>query len=250
MINRTVFRLVNLLLIVFLTACASSGPTKTDNLRAADMNAQLGNGYLAQGNYELAKTKFEKALKQNPKQAYAHAGYALMWGRLGETDKAEKHFKKALKLDPRNPEILNNYGTYLCSQKQFAKAEKQFMAALNDPLYQTPEFAYANAGRCSILNSDYDKAESFFGKALQVNPHFPDALFQMALVNEQRGNYRVANAYIQKYEVDGTHTAESLWLAMQITAKLGDKNAAASYRMKLKNMFPNSKQAARLKAVK
>ena len=244
----TVFRAASLVALVILSACASNVPSYVHPERAAELNAQLGNGYLAQGNYELAKIKFEKALKYNPKLASAHAGYGLMWGRLGEADKAEKHFKIALKLDPKNSEILNNYGTYLCSQKQFDKAEKQFMAALNDPLYQTPEYAYTNAGRCSILNSDYDKAESYFGKALQLNPHFPDALLQMAIASEHRGNYRLANAYMQKFEIDGTHTPESLWLAIQIASRVGDKNAAASYRLLLKNKFPDSKEAARLKA--
>lgn len=248
MIRKTVvFRAATLVLITLLSACASTGLPKNDAKRAADINAQLGNGYLAQGNYELAKSKFEKALKQDPGQASAHAGYGLMWSRLGENDKAEKHFKKALSIDPRNSQILNNYGTYLCSRGQFEKAEKQFMAALNDPLYRTPEYAYTNAGRCSILNSDYDKAEAYFGKALQMNPHFPDALLQMAIVNENRRNYRTAFAYIQKYEVAGTHTPESLWLAMNIASKLGDRNSVASYRLLLKNKFPDSKQAARLK---
>ncbi len=243
-----VLRAATLVLIALLSACASTGPSKNDTKRAADINAQLGNGYLAQGNYELAKNKFEKALKQDPDLASAHAGYGLMWSRLGEDAKADKHFKKALKMDPRNSEILNNYGTYLCSKGQFEKAEKQFMAALNDPLYQTPEYAYTNAGRCSILNSNYDKAESYFGKALQMNPHFPDAMLQMAVVNEHRRNYRTAFAYVQKFEVAGTHTPESLWLAMNIASKLGDRNAVASYRLLLKNKFPDSKQAARLKA--
>jgi type IV pilus assembly protein PilF len=249
MIRKTaVFRAAMLALIVLVSACASTGASRVDKERAADVNAQLGNGYLAQGNFELAKNKFEKALQQNPNQASAHAGYGLMWGHLGDNSKAEKHFKKALSVDPRNSEILNNYGTYLCSRGEFEKAEKQFMAALNDPLYQTPEYAYTNAGRCSTLNSEFDKAEAFFGKALQLNPHFPDALLQMAIVNEKRQNYRTAFAYIQKFEVSGTHTPDSLWLAMNIASKLGNGNAAASYRMLLKNKFPDSKQAARLKA--
>lgn len=244
-----VYRTAYLLSVLLLSACATTiAPANVNTARAADLNAQLGNGYLAQGNYELAKTKFEKALKFNPHLAAAHAGYGLLWARLGEPDKAEKHFKLALKREPHNSEVLNNYGTFLCSQKQFEKAEKQFMAALNDPLYKTPEFAYTNAGRCSLLNSDYDKAEAYFGKALQANPHFSDALLQMSIISKHRGNYRLAYAYMQKYEVDGTHTPESLWLAIQLASRLGNKDAAASYRLLLKNKFPDSKQAEFLKA--
>ena len=250
---KVVFRAVSLLIVVYLSACASTGTggRPIDKEAAAKYNAQLGNEYLRQGKVQLAKNKFEKALKQNPALASAHAGYGLLWGRLGDNKKADKHFKRALRSDPKNPNILNNYGTYLCGQDRFVLAEKQFLKALNDPLYETPEYAYTNAGRCSMQNSDFNKAEAYFGKALQANPHFPDALYRMAALKARQGDYRIANAYIQKFEMSGPggrspHTAETLWMAIRINSKLGNKNAVASYRLRLRRDFADSKQAKRL----
>jgi type IV pilus assembly protein PilF len=237
----------SLVLIIGLAACTSSRQP-IDLEKAAEINAQLGSGYLAQGDLELAKLKFEKAMDQNPDLPAAHSGYALLMSRLGQIGKAEKHFKKALKKDPYNSGTLNNYGIFLCSQNKFKEAEIQFMAALRDPLYKTPEFAYTNAGRCSLKNKDQAQAEAYFGKALQGNPKFPDALFEMANLQYAQRKFAQANSYLQKFERYGNHTAASLWLAVRVARALGLRDAEASYSLLLKNKFPDSEEAAFLRS--
>lgn len=254
MSSRTTLQSIVLHLTILASAagltsgCTTTSPRDSNPERAALINTQLGNGYLSQGRMQLAKSKFEKALEQDPDLAAAHAGYGLLWSQLNETEKAEEHFERALDREPHNSEFRNNYGTFLCGQGRYEEAEEQFFAALKDPLYDTPEYAYTNAGRCAIKAGEYDKAEGYFGKALQSNPRFGDALFQMAVVYQRRGNDRLAYAYIEQFEKYGTHSPETLWLAMRLAESVGDKNAAASYRLLLKNKFPDSKQAARLKS--
>ncbi len=235
-----------LVLILGLGGCTSS-KQPIDLEKAAEINTQLGSGYLAQGDLDLAKLKFEKALKQNPQLSAAHSGYALLMSRLGETGKAQKHFKKALQLDPNDSGMLNNYGIFLCGQNKFKEAEKQFMAALRDPLYKTPEYAYTNAGRCSLKNKDMAQAEAYFGKALQGNSRFPDALYEMADLQYTQRKYSQANGYLQKFERYGAHTPASLWLAVRVARALGQRDAEASYSMLLKNKFPDSEEAAFLR---
>lgn len=251
--DKTRLAIFPLLFAALLTAC--SGPShrlSPENARrAAISNAELGSGYLAQGNLALSKAKFEKALEQDPDLPQAHAGYALLMTRLGQNKDADKHFKRALRGDPYNSDTLNNYGTFLCGQNRIEEAEKQFLAALRDPLYRTPEYAYTNAGRCSMKIPDYDRAEGYYGKALQSNPRFTDALYEMAVLYDKKGNYRLANAYMQKFEQHGganTHTATSLWLAIQLARRNGDKNAEASYSLLLRNRFPDSPEAAQLRS--
>jgi type IV pilus assembly protein PilF len=238
-----------LVLIMGLGACTSTRQP-VDLEKAAAINAQLGSGYLAQGDLDLAKLKFEKALKQNPKLPAAHSGYALLMSRLGQIGKAQKHFKKALQLDSDDSGTLNNYGIFLCGQNKFKDAEKQFMAALRDPLYKTPEFAYTNAGRCSLRNKDEAQAEAYFGKALQANPKFPDALFEMANLQYTQRKYAQASTNLQRFERNGNHTPASLWLAVRVARALGQRNEEASYSLLLKNKFPDSEEAALLRGAK
>jgi type IV pilus assembly protein PilF len=239
----------SLVLIIGLTAC-TSGRKQIDSEKAASINVQLGSEYMAQGNLELSKLKFEKALDQNPDLASAHAGYALLMNQLGEAGKAKKHFKQALQLDPDDSGTLNNYGIFLCGQNKFKEADKQFMAALKNPLYKTPEFAYTNAGRCSLKNNDKAQAEAYFGKALQGNPKFPDALFEMADLQYTQRKFAQANSYLQKFERHGNHTATSLWLAVRVSRALGLRDAEASYSLLLKNKFPDSEEASFLRGAK
>lgn len=238
-----------LVLIMGLAACTSTRPP-IDLEKAAAINAQLGSGYLAQGELDLAKLKLEKALKQAPNLPAAHSGYALLMGRLGQMGKAQKHFKKALQLDPDDSGTLNNYGIFLCGQNKFKEAEKQFLAALRDPLYKTPEYAFTNAGRCSLKNKDEVQAEAYFGKALQANPKFPDALFEMANLQYTKRKFAQASGNLQKFERHGSHTPASLWLAVRVARALGQRNEEASYSLLLKNKFPDSEEAALLRGAK
>lgn len=238
-----------LVMIIGLAACTSTRQP-VDLEKAAAINAQLGSGYLAQGDLDLAKLKFEKALKQNPDLPEAHSGYALLMSRLGQMGKAQKHFKKALQLDPDDSGTLNNYGIFLCAQNKFMEAEKQFLAALRDPLYKTPEYAYTNAGRCSLKNKEAVQAEAYFGKALQANPKFPDALFEMANLQYAQRKYAQARSNLQKFERQANHTPSSLWLAVRVARALGQRNEEASYSLLLKNKFPDSEEAALLRGTK
>jgi type IV pilus assembly protein PilF len=237
-----------LLLILGMGACTSSRQP-VDLEKAASINVQLGSEYMAQANLELAKLKFEKALDQNPDLAAAHSGYALLMNRLGETSKAQKHFKKALDKDPSDSRTLNNYGIFLCSQNKFKEADKQFLAAVKNPLYDTREFAYTSAGRCSLKNKDTSQAEAYFGKALQANPKFPDALFEMADLQYAQRKHAQAHGYLQKFERYGTHTPASLWLSVRVARSLGQRDAEASYSLLLKNKFPDSEEAAMLRGI-
>lgn len=235
-----------------LLACTSTQQVKraVSLKRAAVINVQLGLGYIAQGRMDLAKEKLDKALEQDSSLPNAHAAYGLLMSRLGKAKDAEKHFKKALKQEPHNPEFLNNYGSFLCEQNRVQDAEKYFMHALSDPLYKTPEYAYTNAGTCALKVSDYNKAEGYLRKALQSNPKFPNGLYQMALLMQSRQQYKLSKMYLDRYHEQAMQTPESLWLAIQLSRELQDRDAEASFALLLKSKFPDSKQAQTLRAKK
>lgn len=249
MISRYLFILI---CSCVLLACTSPQQKKRDASykRAAVINVQLGLGYIAQGRLDLAKEKLDKALKQDPGLPSVQAANGLLMSRLGKANDAEKHFKKALKGDPNNSEFLNNYGSFLCERNRVLEAEKYFMEALNDPLYKTPEYAYTNAGTCALKVSDYNKAEAYLRKALQTNPGFPSGLYQMAQLMNIRGQYRLSKTYLDRYHEQAAQTPESLWLAIQLSKNLQDRDAEASYALFLKSKFPDSKQAQSLRTQK
>lgn len=213
---------------------------------SAEANMELGILYMREGKKAVALELLQKAIDQDPGLAEAHNAIAVLYENLGETDKADEHFRRAISLDPKNSQAHNNYGGFLCRQQRWDAAEESFLKAVSNPLYETPEVAYTNAGICANTAKDPDKAETYWRKALEVNPRFPAALLQMARLSVGKKDFMRSRAYLQRLHERVKPSAESLWLGVQTERALGDRNAEASYGMLLKNGFPESPQAKQL----
>jgi type IV pilus assembly protein PilF len=232
-----------------LAACTTTEERQYDAKlkKAATFNAELGTGYLARGNLEQAKLKFEKALDQDEDNAKANSGYALLQARLGKYDEADKYFEKAIKLDPEDSEVLNHYGAYLCDQGRSEDAEVYFLKAATDGLYRTPEFAYRNAGTCALADGDISKAKGYFQRALDINPRFGPALLDMANINREQRQFQPALTYLERYHKIFPQSPESLWLYAGVYRDLGNRDLASTYETRLTTLFPQSAQARRLR---
>lgn len=217
-----------------------------DKASPAAANVELGVLYMREGKKVIAMEVLQKALAQDPDSADAHNAIAVLYESLGETDKADDHFKRALSLNSKDSQAHNNYGSFLCRNQRWDEAEEHYLAAAANPLYETPELSYTNAGSCAFHAKDVAKAEQYWRKALDVNAKFPPALLQMARLNVNQKNYMSARAYLQRLHEVAKPSPESLWLGIQTERVLGDKNAEASYSMLLKNGFPDSPQAKQL----
>lgn len=242
-----------LLLSGLLGSCATDGqgfePGRASHkdTHAAEINVQLGAGYLRQGQYERALSKLERALEYDDQLVSAHSVIALVYGEMGEDSQAEQHFARALQLAPNDAEIHNNYGTYLCHHRRLDAAMKEFEAAWTNPRYRSPEVAYANAGSCARYIPDNARAEQLFRRALQFKPKYPLALFNMADLMFDHGDYEHARIYLLRYELVAPHTARSLWLGIRNEEKLNNKAQVEQYREMLLLRFPDSDEARLVK---
>ena len=209
----------------------------------AESNFRLGVAYLKNGNYEKALEKLTKSIDADPRYAPAYNALGVLHQKLGQMKKSEDHFKKALSLNRSDSSTLNNYGLFLCQNERYDEAEKAFLDAASNPLYETPEIAHANAGICYLKQGLDDKAEGYFRSALDLNPRIPSALIQMSDFSYNQNNFLSARAYLQRYLAVSKPTPKSLWLGIKIENELGDQNALSSYRLLLKNNFPDSEEA-------
>ncbi|HYW04551.1 MAG TPA: type IV pilus biogenesis/stability protein PilW [Gammaproteobacteria bacterium] len=245
--RRAALRLGAFLVVLALAGCATQGntPFPESVKQAARLNTQLGIGYMQQEQYELAKQKLMRALSQADLPE-THVALAELYRRMDRDKLAEKQFRKALDLAPDRPETHNNYGVFLCDQGRYKDAVSQFMQAVNNPAYSTPAYAYTNAGLCVQRKGDSRQAGKYFRQALQVNPRFGQALYQMAALSYRKGKYMNARAFLERYAQVAPPTPDSLWLAVRTERKLGNKQAAAKYAQKLRKQFPDSDQANKL----
>jgi type IV pilus assembly protein PilF len=236
-----------LCVVLAVSACASGSGGGASDSNAAVANVNLGAGYLRQGRPDLAIDRLQRALVQNPRLVDAHATIAVAYDQIGSLEEAEVHYQRATQLDPNNGSAANAYAVFLCSRQQrWADAEPYFRRAAEDPNYPTPEAALTNAGVCARDAGDVNKAAEHFRAALARRPSFPDALFNMADLAYQDGNYLQARAFVQRYLQAQPPTAAVLWVCFNVERQLNDAAAAERCATQLRDGFQGSPELAQL----
>jgi type IV pilus assembly protein PilF len=238
-------RLARAMVLGLLAAGAVSQAAEVDMTRqqrveAAQVNTQLAMAYMREGDLATARDKLEKALAQDPDTATTQMTAGFLYDRLGEDKKAESYFERAVKLSKNDPIVLNNYAAFLCRKGDKKVGEAYFLQAAANPIYRTPEVAYANAGRCARADGRPQDAEKYFRKALTYKADQLDSLFQMAELEHEMGNDLQARAFLERYTASAPVSAASLWLAYQIERGLGDYEQAKRNADRIKKDFPMS----------
>ena len=228
-----------------IAACATApnqgSPSDAAALARAKAHTDLGAAYFQQNKLEVALGEFAEAIQAYPNYPLAYNGMGLVRAALGENAEAEANFKKAIQLQPNSSESHNNYGNFLCNTGRYDESIVQFMDAVKNPLYSTPNLAYANAGICSARKKDFASAEAYLNKALQMNPLTHSAAYQLAEIQFARGNAESAQKTLQNALVSGPGP-EVLWLGIRIARAMGNKDDEASYALQLRRQYPNSEQ--------
>lgn len=219
----------------------------SDARNRARIHTELAGGYFELGNLGVALEEVNEALRADNTYGPAYNMSALIHAELKEDRLAEQQFERALRLNPVDSDANNNYGSFLCQRSREEEGIRHFLAALRNPLYQTPARSYINAGLCSRRRGDLAGAEDYFEKALKARPNQPQALYQLADIFYARGEYAPARQYVLRLNQMAPNP-EALWLGLRVERKLGDRNAEASYAAQLKRSFPGSREARALEA--
>lgn len=236
-----------LVVLLVLGGCATSSdsPYERQLHKASRLNAQLGANYLQQGRLQQAKDKIDKALEQNPDNPEAHAAAAMLNMRLKQPARAREHFETALDLDPSEPQVQNNYGTFLCEHGEHAAGIRYFLEAADNPLYDTPAYAYANAGRCAREAGQVEEARRHLRSAVEADSRMGSALYGLAELELEAGRPEHAARHIERYHEVAEPGPETLWLTIRIERARGDAEAAREHGETLLREFPDTDQADR-----
>ncbi|GAB4344653.1 MAG: PilW family type IVa pilus biogenesis/stability lipoprotein TapF [Gammaproteobacteria bacterium] len=237
--------MLGLVVVLGLGACSTAAVRQEEaqRLKSSEINTELGLSYLRKGDTDRALLKLTRALEQNPDNPKAHAAIALVYDNLDRKERARQHYARAVELSPDDSYGLNAYGAFLCREGAVDEALKYFARAVDNPLYPQPEVALTNAGQCARSKNDLEQAETYFRAALRRNATFAPALYQMSRLSYETGRALSARGYLQRYLAVAKHTAQTLWLGIQIERELGDRDTVATYSLLLRRQFPDSEEA-------
>ncbi|MEE8585854.1 MAG: tetratricopeptide repeat protein [Acidobacteriota bacterium] len=176
--------------------------------KAAARNAALQTAFNAgvdaynQGQFEVAKQKFQEAAEKAPDEPNAWANLAQTNYRLQEYDEAIENYQKALKLKPDDPSLLQNLGGAYASAGNAEESEKAYARAIEVAAETDPSAAAAshyNMAVNYINRSDNAKARAALEKAIQADPDHAEAHYQMGIVLLGMGETEDSLAHLEKY---------------------------------------------------
>jgi type IV pilus assembly protein PilF len=228
--RRGLIVLVALAATVPMASSADGSLTKKQRQEAAQANTQLAIAYMREGDLATAREKLEKALDQYPNTAATQMTAGFLYDKLGKDD----------------PDVLNNFAVFLCRKGDKKRGESYFLQAAKNPLYRTPEVAYANAGRCARADGRPEEAEKYFREALTFKSDQLDSLYEMADLEHELGHDLQARAFLERYASVAPPSAVSLWLGYRIERALGDYEHAKVYAERIKKDFATSKEMSLL----
>ena len=213
-----------------------------DPRNRARIHTELAGAYFERGNMGVALEELRSAIDADPNYAPAFNVLGLVHMDLRENAVAEQHFERALRLSPNDPDINNNYGWFLCQSGREERSIAYFLAALKNPLYNTPARSYVNAGLCALRKNNERDAFDYFQRALRSEPDNLQALLSLASIQYKRGQLELARGLIGRFNKLVEPTVESLWLALRIERKLGDKSAENTLATQLRRRFSGSQE--------
>lgn len=238
------FKLLLVIGCIFLSACQHNNEENNESLtknqpnltKAATFNAQLGLGYLKQGDRPRAKKKLLTALEQEPNSADINAAMAYYLEKTNELEEAKQYYLKAISLSSNSGAQLNNYGTFLCRQGEYKAAEGYFLKAVQDQHYINTAGAYENAGLCVLAIPDTHKAKRYFTNALNQDPARKESLYELVKLENKEGNNQKAYELLQQHPDLVLHDKIFLALAKNIATEIGKSDIAAEYEYSLNKL--------------
>jgi type IV pilus assembly protein PilF len=234
-------------------AAVPSGPGKdivtasdeSDASKRAKVRMELAAAYFGRGQMTTALDQVKLAIAADPTSSEAFNLRGLIYANLGDDALAEESFRHALQLAPRDADTMHNFGYYLCQKKRYPEANGMFEQALAVPQYREQSRTLLAQGVCYGLAGQLAESEATLLRAYQVDPSNPSTAANLADVLYRRGDYERARFYARRVNsVPSLANAQTLWLAVRIENKLGNRRGVQELGDQIVARYPGSREAS------
>ena len=172
-------------------------------LREASVLARRGETLEDAGDLVGAAEAFQAALETWPNLAQVRGRLGRLYLRLSDFPKAQTVLETATEQNPASAGLMNDLGVSHFQQQRTDVAARMFAAALQlDPEF--PE-ALFNMALCQLARSDNPRAADFLDRYLMLRPDDPKALKERAFIDAVDGNY--SNAMNRLHQAIATDPA-------------------------------------------
>ena len=214
---------------------------QTDDDRRAAVRMELAALHFGRGQYETALDEVKLALQSKPELGPAFALRGLIYASMGEESLADDSFNRAMQINPRDADTMHNRAWFLCQRSKFAEADRLFEQALALPQYRDVQRSLMAQGVCHARAGKFEEAERKLLRAYELDPTNPSTALNLSDVLYRRGDYERARFYIRRVnQREELSNAQTLWLALRVEHRLGNRNAMDEFGRQLRNRFPQA----------
>jgi type IV pilus assembly protein PilF len=221
-----------------------SAPESGEPDRRAALRMELASLYFSRGQYETALEETRLALAARPDLGAVYNLRGLIYGAMGDERQADENYQRALAINPRDVDTMHNHGWYLCQRGRFDDAARLFDQALAQPNYRDVPRTLMAQGVCLARAGKLPEAEQKLQRAYEIDAGNPTVALNLSEVLYRRGDFERARFYIRRINTrEDLSNAQTLWLALRIENRMGNRGGVEEYARQLRSRFPQSPEA-------
>lgn len=213
-----------LILFIFLFVVSCGGQSKEELL-------QEGKRLSSEGNFRGAVVLYKNALEKDVNYIEARVGLGEAYLNSGDFDRAEKEFQKVLLQNPSRTDLLLKLATVYIQKKQPEKALLELDKYHADNKESVESLVLY--GRAHGFSGDIESAESFFKKAMQLDPASIKPRINLAKVFLQKKDFVQARQYLQDVISIESKELEAYYLLANLETNQGNREAALATYQKI-----------------
>jgi len=220
-------------------------PNKPDQQRY-DSRMKLAYAYYQGGKYDTALIEVDRALELRSRSGEAVALKGMIYGQMGDMEKAMGYLKTAASLEPGNGDLQHNLGTVLCNHGRYAEGIAYLEKAANLPSNTNKINSWLMIGMCYKNAGNVQKAETAYHQVLYMEPNNMAALGELGNMMFMRNDIAGAQEYLGRIGPMRNMNASALWLGVKLAHQQGDAYLMGQYAKTLRDRYPSSPEAAAL----
>lgn len=177
--------------VMWANALYAQGTLSPEKLCSyAHMNYTLGDRRAQAGDLKAAVEYYRQAVAMKPDFAQAYCHLAMTLQKIGQFEESIACYEKALAYQTDYPEAEVGWFNALYAQGIHEPSKANHFAIMNYEL-----------GRNSQKSDSFPKAIEYYRQALTINPHLPEACFNLGEVLRSQGELNEALTWFKKAQI-------------------------------------------------